>query len=113
MSSRFYIEETTVHAAFSWLQENIGPTAAARAMRERREDEKKAAKARAFLRNEGSVAERENKALIDEGYQQACEALYEAIEEDERCRGERSKCEQIIEAWRSSQANFRAMGKIG
>lgn len=108
----FTIRDETVHLAFSALQEHAQPAAAAKAMRERREDERRAAKARAFLKATGNVAEREALSLVDEGYQQACERYYAAIEADEEFRNERSKCEAIIEAWRTVQSNWRAMGKI-
>ncbi|WP_129415938.1 hypothetical protein [Mesorhizobium sp. Pch-S] len=81
-------------------------------MRERREDERKATKARAFLKATGSVAERDANSILDEEYRQACERFYAAVEADEEFRNQRSKCEAIIEAWRTCQSNFRAMGKV-
>lgn len=108
----FFIRDETVHAAFDTLEVQAQPAAAAKAMRERREDQRKAAKARAFLKASGSVAEREASALLAEEYQIACESYYAAVEADEEYRNTRSKCEAIIEAWRTCQSNFRAMGKI-
>ena len=109
---RFTIRDETVHAAFDALETHVQPAAAAKAMRERREDEKKAAKARAFLKATGSVAEREATSILDDEYKQACERLYAAIEADEEFRNLRGKCEAIIEAWRTVQSNYRAMGKV-
>ena len=43
----FTIRDETVHEAFSALDAHAQPAAAAKAMRERRDDERKAAKARA------------------------------------------------------------------
>lgn len=108
----FTIRDETVHAAFDSLERNAQPAAAARAMRERREDEKKAAKAKAFLAATGNVAERDSMAILSDEYKVACEALYEAIEADEAFRNEKSKAECIIEGWRTVQSNFRAMGKV-
>lgn len=108
----FLIRDETVHAAFDTLEIQAQPAAAAKAMRERREDQRKAAKAKAFLRATGSVAEREAHALLSEDYQIACEGYYAAVEADEEYRNTRSKCEAIIEAWRTCQSNFRAMGRI-
>lgn len=108
----FLIRDETVYAAFDTLEAQAQPAAAAKAMRERREDQRKAAKARAFLKSSGSVAEREANALLAEEYTIACEAYYAAVEADEEYRNTRSKCEAIIEAWRTCQSNFRAMGKI-
>lgn len=108
----FVIRDETVHAAFDTLEAHAQPAAAAKAMRERREDERKAVKARAFLKATGSVAERETHAILTEDYQQASERYYAAVEADEEYRNTRSKCEAIIEAWRSCQANYRAMGRV-
>lgn len=109
---RFTIRDETVHAAFDMLEGHAQPAAAARAMRERRDDERRAAKARAFLKATGTVAEREASSLLDEGFTQACERFYAAVEADEEYRNERSKREAVIEAWRTVQSNFRAMGKV-
>ena len=109
---RFTIRDETVHAAFDMLESHAQPAAAAKAMRERRDDERKAAKARAFRAAKGSVAEREAEAILTEEYQQACERFYAAVEADEEFRHQRSKCEAVIEAWRTVQSNYRAMGKV-
>lgn len=109
----FLIRDETVHAAFDTLELQAQPAAAAKAMRERREDQRKAAKAKAFLKATGSVAEREAHALLSEEYQISCESYYAAVEADEEYRNTRSKCEAIIEAWRTCQSNFRAMGRVG
>jgi hypothetical protein len=50
--------------------------------------------------------------LLDETYQQACERFYAAVEADEEYRNQRSKCEAVIEAWRTVQSNYRAMAKV-
>src|SRR4051812_17512633 len=109
---RFTIRDETVHAAFDMLETHAQPAAAARAMRERREEEKRQTKARAFLKATGSVAERDATSLLDETYQQACVRFYAAVEADEEYRNQRSKCEAVIEAWRTVQSNYRAMAKV-
>jgi Arc/MetJ-type ribon-helix-helix transcriptional regulator len=109
---RFVITDETVHAAFDTLESHAEPAAMARAMRERKEDERKAAKAKAFLHATGNVTERESQAILSDEYKSASEAYYEAVEADEHFRNQRSKCEAIIEAWRTCQSNFRAMGKV-
>ncbi len=109
---RFYIKDETVHAAFDALEQGAEAGAIARAMRERREDEKKEAKARAFLDATGNVAERDAMAITSDEYKAACEAYYEAIEQDEKWRSIKSKSESIIEAWRTCQSTMRAMGKV-
>ncbi len=112
MAMRFTIRDETVHAAFDALEAHAQPAAAARAMRERREDESKAAKARAFLKATGSVVERESHAILSEEFLQARERYYAAVEADEEYRNQRNKCEAIIEAWRTVQSNYRAMGRV-
>ena len=112
MYARFIIKDETVHAAFDQLESHAQPAAAAKAMRERREDEKKAAKARAFLKATGSVAERDAHSLLAEEYSQACERYYAAVEADEEYRNIRSKAECIIDACRTVQSNHRAMTKV-
>ncbi|MCP4410760.1 MAG: hypothetical protein GY807_24070 [Gammaproteobacteria bacterium] len=108
----FTIRDETVHTAFDMLEANAQPAAAARAMRERREEEKRQAKARAFVKADGTVAEREALSVLGEDYQQACERYYAAVESDEEFRNVKSKCESVIEAWRTVQSNYRAMGKV-
>lgn len=109
---RFTIRDETVHAAFDMLESHAQLAAAAKAMRERREEERRQAKARAFLAATGSVAERDARSVLDEAYQIACNNYYSAVEADEEFRNQRNKCEAIIEAWRTVQSNYRAMGKV-
>ena len=110
--SRFVIQDKTVQHAFDVLTQSVEAGAIARAMRERREDEKKEAKARAFLAAEGSIAEREAKALTATVYKEACEAFYVALQADEEWRANRSRSEAIIQAWQTSSANSRAIARI-
>ena len=111
--TRFTITSESVHAAFEWLESNAGEGAAAKAMRQRCEDAKKAAKARAFLQAAGNNAEREATAILSAEYEEACNSEYKAIETDELFRNQRSKCAAVIECWRSCQATERQMAKVG
>ena len=110
---KFRLSEETIQAAFDVLEKSVEAGAYARAMRERREDEKKEAKARAFLKASGSVAEREAQSILDPGYQESCTKYYEAVEADERWRAERSRCEAIFALFQTMSANNRALGKVG
>ena len=110
---RFTIRDETVHAAFDTLQDHVEPAAAARAERERRDYAVKQIKAKIFLGAEGTVAEREAIALASTEYNDAVQAHCDAVERDEYYRNTKSKCEAIIEAWRSCQATERAMAKVG
>ena len=111
--AHFVITDETVHAAFETLKNNLGSGAAAKSMRHIREDEKKRAKARAFLAATGTVAEREAKAILSSDYVEKCKAEAEAIELDERFRAERQLAQAIIEAWRSCEASNRVLNKVG
>jgi hypothetical protein len=110
--SRFVIQDKTVQHAFDVLTQSVEAGAIARAMRERREDEKKEAKARAFLKATGTRDEREAMSLLDEGYKAACEAFYVALQADDEWRANRSRSEAIIQAWQTSSANSRAIARI-
>jgi len=111
--TRFFIKDETVHAAFETLQQSIEAGPVARAMREKREDERRAAKAKAFLSATGNVAEREAQSLLDPSYKAACDAYYEAIKADEYWRAQVATAGAITECWRTSSSNIRALGKVG
>ncbi len=107
------VSEKMVGAAFDWLSDHAGPAAAARAELIRAEHGVKRVKSRLFLSsNEGSVAAKEAWAMSQDEYGAACEREAEAVRNDEYHRREREKCQAIIEAWRTEQSNFRAMGKV-
>jgi len=110
--SRFVIRDQTVQQAFDVLTQSVEAGAIARAMRERREDEKKEAKAKAFLKATGTRDERDAASILDDGYKAACEAYYEAVQADEEWRANRSRSEAIIQAWQTSSANQRAVGRV-
>lgn len=107
------ISEKMIHAAFDWLEANAEPAAAAKAQRIRAEHATKRMRARLFLESpKSSVAERDAWALDHPDYGAAVDTEAEAVEKDEAFRNQRSKCDAIIEAWRSEQANYRAMSKV-
>ena len=107
------VNEDMIQAAFDWLHDNSKPAAAAKAARIRAEYKTKQVKAQVFLESEGTVAEREARALASMEYDLAIDAEIQAVENDEFHRNQRSKAEAIIESWRSEQANLRAMSKVG
>jgi hypothetical protein len=111
--SKFYIRDETVHDAFEVLRQSVEAGPVARAMREKREDERRAAKAKAFLQATGNVAEREAQSLLDPSYKAACDAYYEAIQADEYWRAQVATASAITECWRTSSSNIRALGKVG
>lgn len=107
------VDNKTVEAAFDWLHDNREKSAAAKAIRIRAEYAVKKAKAKGFLDATGNNAEREAQALMTDEYDKAVDAEIEAIEADEFHRNQRSRCSALIEAWRTEQSNYRAMGKVG
>lgn len=107
------VTDRMVSAAFDWLNDHAGPAAAAKAELIRAEHNVKRVKARLFLAAPpGNIAEREAFALTQDDYGAAVDREAEAARNDEFFRRERDKCQALIEAWRTEQSNFRAMGKV-
>lgn len=106
------ITDEQAQAAFDWLQENAAAAAAARAQRERMEYKVKQVKARAFLEAEGTVAEREHKAVAADEYDQVIDQLIGAVNQDEFHRNQRNKCEAIISAWQTCKSTERAFARV-
>jgi len=71
----------------------------------------KQAKSHSFLLAEGTVAEREAKALASPKYADAVLAWTEALKQFKKIDNERNHEMRVIEIWRSLQAN-RRMGQI-
>jgi hypothetical protein len=107
------ITDKHVHAAFEWLEAHANSAAKAKADRILAEHAVKKTKARLFKDADGSVGFRDAYADAHEDTQKAVDALAESVERDEWHRAHRAKAEAIIEAWRTEQSNFRAMGKVG
>lgn len=109
----FQIPSEKVQLALDWLEENAGSMAAARAERERAAYRTKITKAKMFLEQKGNNAEREAKAINTPEFIDAMMNEAEAIQVDEEYRNNRSKCEAIIDAWRTTTATARAASRIG
>ena len=107
------VSDQMVQDAFDWLHNHAESAASAKAEKIRAEYGVKATRARLFKEFEGTVAERQAWADCDMTTQEAYEREALAVETDEFHRVNRSKCEAIIEAWRTEQANLRGMGKVG
>jgi len=107
------IEDVWVEDALQYLATSTDQTASARANRVRAEFTRKRTKANLILRSpESSVAMRDAWAEAHGDYKEACDQEVAAIEADEWHRAQRNKCDTIIEAWRSEQANQRAGNKF-
>jgi len=107
------ISDDLVEKAFDWLKDNAAQSAAAKAARIRAEHNVKRVKAQKFLESEGSIAERDARAIASDEYAEAIDQECEAVERDEFHRNQRNKASAIIEAWRTEQSNYRAMQKVG
>ena len=107
------ITEKMVQLAFDWLNENADNAAAAKAQRIRAEHKTRQVRSQVFLECEGTVAEREAKALVSDRYDKAVHDECMAVEADEFHRNQRNRCEAIIDGWRTEQSNYRAMARIG
>ena len=59
-----------------------------------------------------SLGAQDARAYADQRYTEHLNGLKVAIEQDEVFRWKRSAAEALIEAWRSQQANERALGKV-
>lgn len=109
---RRLITEDHVHAAFNWLEEHADSAAKAKADRILAEHNVKRVKASVWKQADGSNGHRDATADAAELTQEAVEKLAHAVHQDEWHRTHRAKAEAIIEAWRTEQSNFRAMGKV-
>jgi len=108
------VTEKMIQAAFDWLNDHAGPAASAKAERIRAEYGVKRTKARLYLEAPGgNIAEREAWALIQDDFWKAVDREAEAVKDDEFFRGERIKCEAILEAFRTESANNRGLGRVG
>lgn len=74
------------------------------------EYETKRAKAAAFLETEGTVAEREHRAMLDDGVRDANEKLRDSIAEELMLRDQIEAATLTFEKWRTEQSNARARG---
>jgi len=74
------------------------------------EYETKRAKAAAFLESEGTVAEREHKAMLDDSVRQAHEKLRDSIADEMMLRDQIEAATLTFEKWRTEQSNARAKG---
>jgi hypothetical protein len=113
MQTNRLIKDEWIEEALGYLATSSEATAEARARRVRVEFNRKRTKANLILRSpESSVAMRDAWAEAHGDYKEACDQEVAAIEADEWHRAQRNKCDTIIEAWRSEQANQRAGNKF-
>jgi hypothetical protein len=107
------LTEAHVNAAFDWMLANSDIIGAARGMQIRTEYQVGQVRARLMRASQESSADkRRAEAEAADDYAIACEKHAQAEAEWERLRDQRNKCELIIEAWRSIQANERGLQRF-
>jgi hypothetical protein len=108
------ISDDQIQEAFDYLNDNATDAAQARANRLYLEDYTRVLKARLMGQsNEKHNNAQERYAYASPEYAVHLEALKTAIEKDETHRWKLKAMEVRIDAWRTEQSNYRAMGKIG
>lgn len=104
------IHEQEVEAAVDWLRDTANEAAQKRAERLYLDEYRKVLRAQLMKQHmDLPVSAQEREALADPKYAEHLQALKTAIDEDERMRFLRVAAEAKIEAWRSMNANHRAI----
>lgn len=104
------INEQEVEAAVDWLRDTAQEAAQKRAERLYLDEYRKVLRAQLMKQHmDLPVSAQEREALADPKYAEHLQALKIAIDEDERMRFLRVAAEAKIEAWRSMNANYRAI----
>jgi hypothetical protein len=104
------IDEKEVEAAVDWLRDTANEAAQKRAERLYLDEYRKVLRAKLMKQYmDLPVSAQEREALADPKYEEHLQALKTAINEDEKMRFLRVAAEAKIEAWRSMNANHRAI----
>ena len=104
------VTDEQVQQALDYLRDSAPLAAGARADRIYAEEYRKSLKALLMKEHIGDpVSAQEREAYADERYQRHLKDLRTAVFEDEKQRAMRVAAEMKIEAWRTQQANYRAM----
>jgi hypothetical protein len=104
------IDEKEVEAAVDWLRDTANEAAQKRAERLYLDEYRKVLRAKLMKQHmDLPVSAQEREALADPKYEEHLQALKIAIDEDEKMRFLRVAAEAKIEAWRSMNANHRAI----
>lgn len=107
------ISDDDIEKALDYLRDNAPKAAKAKADRIYCEEFRKVVKGQLMRENDDkALGAQEAIAYADPRYKQHLEVMKDAIERDEYHRWMLVAAEAKIEAWRSQQANQRAMGKV-
>lgn len=107
------ISDLEIEKAVDYLRDNATKAAQARAERIYMEEYRKVVKAKIMREHQtDSLGAQEAIAYASDHYSEHLNAMREAITRDEYHRWMLTAAEAKIEAWRSQQANQRALGKL-
>jgi 16S rRNA G966 N2-methylase RsmD len=107
------IDDDDIEKAVDYLRDNATKAAKAKAERIYMEEYRKVVKSQIMRENDNkAIGAQEATAYADPRYTQHLVVMKEAIEKDEYHRWMLMAAEAKIEAWRTQQANNRALGKI-
>lgn len=105
-----FVRDEDVEEALDWLRDNSQEAAAAKAYRVYCEEFRKSQKS--ILMKESAsknVSAQERDAYAHPKYLEHLRELQKAVYQDELMRAKRARCELVIEAWRTQEANYRAI----
>lgn len=104
------VSDDDVEMALAWLRDSAQLLGKAAEAAENASNYVKHMESLLFLANEGKNAEeRKAKAKCDDRWMKATDDEAKAVGELTRLRALRDAASAVIEAWRSEQANYRAM----
>lgn len=106
------IQDSDIEKAVEYLRENSRAAAQAKANRIYMEEYRKVVKAQIMREHDGALGIQEREAYADPRYKQHLEAVKEAVEKDEYHRWMMTAAEAKLEAWRTQQANNRALDRV-
>lgn len=117
MTGHKVVTDEDVEKALDFMRHHALKAAKARADRIYLEEGRKAEKARLMKQVEAesnksmSIAQQERDAYAHPDYRTVLDGIRVAVEEDEKCRFSILAAQAILDAWRTQQANQRAMEK--
>ena len=110
IGSNELISEEDVQAALDYLRDQAEESGQKKGRRYQLEEGRKVIKARLMQRHADlPVSAQEREAYADNKYEEYIEGVAAAVKEDEEQRWLMKAAEAKIEAWRTAQANYRAM----
>ena len=101
------IDYNDAEKALEFLKSTDVEFARRKALYEGLDDQKKTVEALAFMKSEGSAAERSQRSKASDEYQDHINAIHEARLEFETMRNQRQTAVLQIEMWRSVNSNMR------